>query len=284
MSKKKLVLLTSKTNYTDYQQLISVCEDLDISIKTFLWEQVTFDNFVPSIMDELNQADMIIMRTSPEKASDLQKRVLTLRSSQEIVRKTLNGETYLQFSHFSKIDQLSFLHAHQVPIPRTYFSMQKEKVQFPIVGKYIYGNGGLQVFLIHNDQELEKVEKEFGMSELLFQEVLPIGEDYRIVVLGDQVVAGHKKVTTTGFVTNVTSGGTVHPVEEHRKEELFSLALQACRLFHCEHAGVDIMYDAQQRPRVLELNRGPGMNKKQYAVWNIDLAREVVSYLQKTRS
>jgi glutathione synthase/RimK-type ligase-like ATP-grasp enzyme len=206
-------------------------------------------------------------------------RTYLLYAVPELEKKMLNGTTYKNYPDFSKLLQMIILKRDGVPVPTTSFSNDYSTTQLPIVLKSLNGSNGQQVHYVQTPNDLETYATQYGSGNFLLQKPLPIGADYRVIVLGNRAIGMHKKVTTSGFLTNVTAGGRVEPVEEERREHIAAIALQAARSFACEYAGVDVMYDDKGEPRILEINRGAGFNKMQEDLWKIDLAENIISYV-----
>lgn len=274
---KNIFFIVSK-RANDFNQLNKSAISLGIETESVLFEDLDVENksVLAEVRSKFDKYDGVIIRTDPSAIEHLNKRMKLFDLFPSVITKTLNGTTYSRYPEFNKLFQIQKLSSANLPVPRT--SESSEDFSYPMVAKYTHGFGGIHVFLIESLEDLQQVKKKYKQNELIFQEVLPIGEDYRIIVLGNKAITGHKKKKTGEFVTNVTSGGSVHPIEDFRRDELFSLSEKVAKLFDCEYAGIDIMYDAKGKPRVLEVNRAAGLNQKQYQVWGFDLSMKIIEY------
>ena len=78
--------------------------------------------------------------------------------------------------------------------------------------------------------------------------------DFRLLVVRGQVIAVMQR-HSAHWITNVKRGG--RPVTAVANDELSALAVKAAAAVGADFAGVDILYDAEQRPTVLEVNSMP---------------------------
>ncbi|MEM4528635.1 MAG: RimK family alpha-L-glutamate ligase [Desulfurococcaceae archaeon] len=84
------------------------------------------------------------------------------------------------------------------------------------------------------------------------------GYDYRLFVVGDQVVGAMKRISKSSWKTNIAQGAIGIPVKESEEPEPFKLALKATKIIGLEYAGVDIAYDLDtDKYYILELNAFP---------------------------
>ncbi|MEM2014163.1 MAG: RimK family alpha-L-glutamate ligase [Desulfurococcaceae archaeon] len=83
------------------------------------------------------------------------------------------------------------------------------------------------------------------------------GYDYRVFVVGDEVIGAMKRVSKS-WKTNIAQGAQGVPVKESEEPEVFSLALKAARTIGLDYAGVDIAYDMKTAKHyILEVNAFP---------------------------
>ncbi len=115
---------------------------------------------------------------------------------------------------------------------------------------------------------------------LYIQEYLKTrGQDYRLFVIGDRVVASMIRRAPPGeWRTNVSQGG--QPLAVKVSEEVQELAIKAARVIGCEIAGIDIA-EVDGEYYVLEINSQPGWRGIQQAT-GVDIAREIVKYIKET--
>lgn len=129
-----------------------------------------------------------------------------------------------------------------------------DKLSFPIVVKTRVGSFGSGVYLVNNKTELKDVINKFPPNSLIFQEFIDssIGKDIRIQVVGDEVVCSMYRYSDTDFRANITNGGKMkiyNPTEDEKK-----LARDVCKYLKLDFAGVDILWDRDNKPMICEVN------------------------------
>ena len=78
--------------------------------------------------------------------------------------------------------------------------------------------------------------------------------DFRLLVLRGRVIAAMQRHSSQ-WITNVKRGG--RPVAVVVPDEMNALAVNAAAAVGADFAGVDILYGADERPTVLEVNSMP---------------------------
>ena len=126
-----------------------------------------------------------------------------------------------------------------------------EAMSLPFVAKIPKSSMGQGVFLIDSRQDwkvyLEKTDV------IYVQEYLPIDRDLRIVIVGDEYIAGFWRLQGhDGFKNNLSQGGMVDisPIPQ----AAIDLALELARTLGIDHAGFDIAM-VGGHPYVIEFNR-----------------------------
>lgn len=196
----------------------------------------------------------------------------------------LNSKTYLNFPRINKLLQSHKFFQAGVPfVPsQSYCSIDRIKFgsfKFPVIVKNKFGSGGQKVFKADSPQELKNLVELEEPYNVLIQPFLQTGHDYRVIVLGGKALpAAMRKTAAEGeFLTNFARGGSVEGVP--LTKELKTLAEKAAKIFECDYAGIDIMYDKKNRPHVLEVNRGAQFHGFEDST-GINLAKEVILYLK----
>lgn len=112
-----------------------------------------------------------------------------------------------------------------------------ETLAYPFVAKDPRNSMGRGVYLIQNSSDFAVY---CANAQVLYvQEYLPITRDLRLVVIGQQVVAGYWRVQEQGgFHTNVAQGGSI----EHADIPADAIALveRVARKLGVNHAGFDV--------------------------------------------
>ncbi len=175
-------------------------------------------------------------------------------------------------SKFTSLVKLSVL---GLPIIKSIYVRQKQiekykerivtELGFPLVAKELSMQKGKGVYKIESIKDFENLPvKSLSGSDnqFLFQEYKNLGDEYRVLVLGQKVGVWEKKILTVEgeFRHNVSLGATEEflPLEKI-PEELATIATDAARKLNLQIAGVDIAEDKLTgKYYLIEVNRGPG--------------------------
>ena len=95
------------------------------------------------------------------------------------------------------------------------YKAQLLSLGFPLVIKERFGSYGDQVYLAHSEEELKALLKTHGIKKLIAQEFLAkhSGTDYRVNVVGSEVISVVKRSNSNDFRSNINQGGTATEVE-----------------------------------------------------------------------
>ena len=145
----------------------------------------------------------------------------------------------------------------------------------PFVAKLIKSSMGEGVFLIEEKAQWQSYCRQADV--LYAQEHLPIDRDLRIVLVGDEIIAGYWRMQSPySFHNNISRGGDmVEGIVPPAAEAL--VRLLSARL-GINHAGFDIAM-VGDHPYVLEFNRLFG--NKGLGANGVNLADIIVQYLQR---
>jgi RimK family alpha-L-glutamate ligase len=126
----------------------------------------------------------------------------------------------------------------------------------PLVLKPLFGSQGRGLRLIRTPEDLPEPSAVSGVYYLQrFVGVERDGfRDFRLLVSRGRVVAAMGR-HSSGWITNVKRGA--RPVAVVANEEMRELALRAAAAVGAAFAGVDVLYGADGRPTVLEVNSMP---------------------------
>lgn len=153
------------------------------------------------------------------------------------------------------------------------------KLGFPLVIKERFGSFGEQVYMARDEEELKKVIAEHGHKPLLAQAFIGenSGTDYRVNVVGEEIILTVKRQNEKDFRSNINQGGKAWQVEA--SAQMQAVAIKATKAVKGHFAGVDIMLK-DNSPFVLEVNsnmRTVAVNK----VSDIDLTLAILKYIVK---
>lgn len=135
----------------------------------------------------------------------------------------------------------------------------------PLIAKELSTQRGKGVIKISRQEDFENLpmtDSKGGTNQYLFQKFVDLKDEFRLLVLGEEVRVWEKKIiTVTGeFRHNVSLGAT----EEFLKikdipSDLEAIAVSGAKALNVQIAGVDIATDNKSGEyRLIEINRGPG--------------------------
>lgn len=177
---------------------------------------------------------------------------------------------------------------HNVPQPTTYLASTAQegkkivkKIPFPIVMKLPAGTHGKGVMLADSPEGASSMIDALALLKqpFLLQEYIETGgKDYRLIVVGTDVVAGMKRIAAKGEKrANIHAGGhgeKITPDERSKKA-----AINAAHACGAEICAIDIL-PSIKGPLVLEINLSPGLQGIT-KVTKINVADKIAQYLHK---
>ncbi len=158
----------------------------------------------------------------------------------------------------------SFLLARAgLPTPMTWVMESREAAaavmrceRAPLVLKPLFGSQGRGLRLIRNVEDLPAASEVSGVYYL--QQFISADRDgfhdFRVLVSRGRVVAAMMR-HSLHWVTNVKRGG--RPVAAVADNAMRDLAVAAAAAVGADFAGIDIIYDRDNRPTILEVNSMP---------------------------
>ena len=190
----------------------------------------------------------------------------------------------------NKVRTLQIMTQKGIPSPETLFSINPDNISeqidilggVPVIIKIQEGTQGLGVILAETKKSAKSILDTFYRMDtsILMQKYIEEsnGEDIRIFVVGDKIVASMKRISEEGeFRSNVHRGGSPETVELSPKERL--IALNATKHIGLGVAGVDLIR-SKKGPLLLEVNASPGLQGIETAT-GINIAKEIVLYVEK---
>ena len=222
-------------------------------------------------------------------ASNTQKiffRLDVLRAIEEYDVKLINSRESLEIASDKFLTSV-FLEKHQIPTPKTVICEDPnsaleafEELGGDCVYKPLFGSKGIGITRLNDRAFAENVLYSLSrLNEVFYlQEFIDhYNRDIRILVLGDEVVAGMYRVGDN-WKTNIYTGAKAKPLEI--SDELENLAIKSAQITKTEIAGVDII-ESSKGFLVLEVNSIPGFTALQ-KVTSINLPEEIVNYFLKS--
>lgn len=182
---------------------------------------------------------------------------------------------------------------HQIPLPKTmiapkifqelvddkHLEIMETHFDYPIIVKEVFGSFGDQVYLIHTEQDLQKLTKQLAHKPYIIQEFIKSskGKDARLQVIGDKVVAAMLRVSDSDFRANVTAGGKMYPYQPSKEEE--ELAIRVTQLVGADFAGVDLLFGEEGEPILCEVNSNAHF-KNIHDCTGVDVAQLMMEYIK----
>jgi len=161
---------------------------------------------------------------------------------------------------------------------------------FPLIIKGSAGNRGERVYKVNDEEQLENMVMNLRVSEVsegkryLMQEYVKNDGDFRVLVLGDEVLGAMKRSSTSEdeFKNNYSAGGKVEIARI--PEDIKKLAIRAASVCEIWVAGVDVMLrDGDwDKPVILEVNKGPQFSGFMRAT-GIDVPARIVKFLTELK-
>lgn len=146
-----------------------------------------------------------------------------------------------------------------------------------IVVKPLFGSLGLGITRITSEDIAYRVFRALEMTKSVFylQEYIPHGgEDIRVFIIGDEVVASMKRVSEH-WKTNISIGGKALAFDP--SEEIIEISLKAAKILNLDYTGVDVIISGEE-VYLIELNSTPGWEGLQ-SVTQKDITQELVDYV-----
>ncbi|SDM12388.1 RimK family alpha-L-glutamate ligase [Kriegella aquimaris] len=193
----------------------------------------------------------------------------------------------------NKVRTLQIMASKGIPVPETLFSIYPDNIDEqinllggpPVVIKLQEGTQGLGVILAETKKSAKSIIDTFYKMDtsILIQKFIEEsnGEDIRIVVVGDKVIASMKRRSAADdFRSNLHRGGNTEEVKLSEKEK--DMALNAAKYLGLGVAGVDLIR-SNKGPLLIEVNASPGLQGIEAAT-GVNIAREIVLFVENNGS
>ncbi len=190
----------------------------------------------------------------------------------------------------NKVRTLQIMSRKGIPIPETLFSINPDNIEeqikilggTPVVIKLQEGTQGLGVILAESEKSAKSIIDTFYKMDtsILIQKYIEEanGEDIRIFIVGDKVVASMKRSSAPGeFRSNVHRGGDAVDIKPTAKEQ--EIALNAAKYLGLGVAGVDLLR-SKKGPLLIEVNASPGLKGIEEAT-GVNIAKEIIQFVEK---
>lgn len=190
----------------------------------------------------------------------------------------------------NKVRTLQILARKHIPIPETLFSINPDDVEEqiellggpPVIIKLQEGTHGNGVILAESKKSAKSIiDTLYKMdTSILIQKYIEEsnGEDIRIFVVGQKIVASMKRTSAVGeFRSNVHRGGITESIKPTPREQY--IALNAAKHLGLGVAGVDLIR-SKKGPLLIEVNASPGLEGIEAAT-GVNIAKEIILFVEK---
>ncbi|KKP94710.1 MAG: Ribosomal protein S6 modification protein (RimK) [Candidatus Moranbacteria bacterium GW2011_GWE1_36_7] len=148
-----------------------------------------------------------------------------------------------------------------------------QDVEFPIIAKPIFGRKGRGIQKLNTKEEaLEFFQSNY--KDYLAQQYFPIVSDFRIFVVGGEVVGGFQRFINEGQYKSNIHGTRAEKIVV--SEEMEKVALESTDAMGYEIAGVDL-FEHEGKIYVIEVNVSPQWEKFKL-ITGINPAEHIVKY------
>ncbi|MEX0360047.1 MAG: RimK family alpha-L-glutamate ligase [Allomuricauda sp.] len=190
----------------------------------------------------------------------------------------------------NKVRTLQIMARKGIPIPETVFSINPDNIEEqikllggpPVIIKLQEGTHGMGVILAETKKSAKSIiDTLYKMdTSILLQRYIAEanGEDIRIIVVGNQVVASMKRTSDLDdFRSNVHRGADTTAIKPTAKEQY--IALNATKYLGLGVAGVDLMR-SKKGPVLIEVNASPGLQGIEAAT-GVNVAKHIIQFVEK---
>jgi len=190
----------------------------------------------------------------------------------------------------NKVSTLQIMAKKGIPIPQTVFSINPDNVGEqigllggpPVIIKLQEGTQGKGVILAESTKSAKSmIDTLYNMNTgILLQEFIEEanGEDLRVIVVGNRVVAGMKRTSGLDeFRSNVHRGADTATVKLTQREKF--IALSATKILGLGVAGVDLIR-SKNGPLLIEVNASPGLKGIEGAS-GVNVAKHIIQFVEK---
>ena len=160
-----------------------------------------------------------------------------------------------------------------------FLSHVRSSLGFPLIFKECHGSLGKQVKLIRDEQQLKEVYLTYKKIPHLYEEYIykKPATDYRLIVVGDKVIASMKRVNENEFRSNIALGGKGYDVTAEIPASFKQAAIKTAQFLKLDYAGIDII-ERDKKPLVLEAN-GNAFFSEIEKVTKVNVAKALVTHV-----
>lgn len=213
--------------------------------------------------------------------------LITMRQLKLMRIPTVNDYKTIKYCQNKYLTSL-MLKRKNLPQPRSFIASSSTEVlkivknlENPIIFKLLHGGKGTGVALINSTIEAEdwlttlhKIGRMIYLQEYIPHEK---NEDYRLFVLGNEVIGAMRRISKKGWKTNFSLGNQVESMKPD--SELTELALRSAKAIYADLCGVDIML-GKNGYQIIEVNQHPGFQGLEKATGK-NIAKKIAEFTIK---
>ena len=269
-----------------YNWIIDVAKENDVELRKLTNDQVT--SILPISSGNTD------WKTKPDFVLFWDKDVKLARMLEEEGFKVFNSADAIEACDDKSLTFIK-LKDTDIPMPVTYnapltfetkypdytFLLQVEnKIGYPMIIKKNEGSFGKEVFLAKDFKEAVAIVDQLGPNSFIMQEFIEPskGKSARLQVVGGEVITAMKLTNEEDFKSNVTGGGQMEKYD--LTDEEIDIATKACEKIGLDFAGVDIIWDGNNKPLLCEINSNAHF-KNIYDCTKVDVADAIIKYILK---
>jgi glutathione synthase/RimK-type ligase-like ATP-grasp enzyme len=191
----------------------------------------------------------------------------------------------------SKLFQATEFHLMNVPIAQTVLVTNStlshfDKIQdwqFPCIMKAVHGSHGSDNYVVNDLQEIIAITTKQPDIRFVLQRFVANDGDYRLLVVGDEVIAIGRKAGDGTHLNNTSQGGEARQVDvEALPDEMVAQARAICQRFGIKVGGVDVIQDKETGEHYfLEVNAQPQLMTGAYVDQKEQLVGKLLAHLDQ---
>ena len=290
MNKKGLIITNafSYRNSAKYQceKLIEAFKELNVDLihKTNNELLVYVDKYAVAGQKELENFDFIIYLDKDKyislMLSKLHLKLFNSHESIDICDDKMLTHIILSNNGIKMPKTISYPLCYEYNGDLSYLENIKRELKYPFILKENYGSLGQQVYLINNDQELLDLENKLRYKPHLYQEYISEskGVDYRLILIGGEIVASMKRINENSFKANVAQGGKGFNYEP--SEEMKKIAKISSMILGLDYCAIDFVIDKDNNPILIEVNSNAYFTEIE-KVTGVNIAKLYANYIYK---
>ena len=178
---------------------------------------------------------------------------------------------YRSYRSANKLLQAIEFYKLKLPFPRTIFCTDRtrlvelinQRLGYPVIVKATKGSRGQNNYLLHTVKDVRKfVQRPAGIG-FMAQAYISNNRDFRILVVGSEVVVRNRTARSNSHLNNSSRGATIQSVPVGTlPKRIIAQTRRLAKVSNLKIAGIDVLVDtASGKHYFLEINAQPGWGK-----------------------